>query len=533
MNIQVSRWFFILVPLLALPFIFNSCQNNSDDPGGGGGGAQSTTCKIQSSGVSALAKPEPPLPSPFAGKKLQLHSPSDTQAKATNPIVRAGNELVVLMDNECAKGSSDQSVLSKLVVATRPHPGLHQQSYTWTLTKDYRESELSTLAEQNPCVIGVSWNRKYKMQALTPTNLNFNDPQYSSQEHFSALNAPAAYASLYDVSGGLASTSGSPVIVAVVDTGVDWTHPDLATNLWRHAYGIGIDTTTIGSGVIDYNPFDVSDNGHGTHISGMIAAVTNNATGIAGLMPYRAQIMAVKIFRRDGDGAMVTTSTDLSNGVIFAANNGAKVINVSLGSVKSGAVDDPVAQNALNNAVNKGSLVVVVVGNSSDGAGALIDHSTTSSLPGQYATINGVIGVGSIDTSTGSKSYFSHYSSTYAEIGAPGAVSSGAGQSAQGLLSTVPTGVLSTGYARLAGTSQAAPAVSAAAAIAYGLVRNATSVELTPSQLEQILEDSAVKTPSLTQYFKNGNRLDYLALVRKVNQLYPATLGGRRLPGCP
>lgn len=532
LNSQVLRWSIAICLLLVLPFTFNSCQKSS---GGGDVAAtgKTSSCKAIGSPEQFFAKSQQAavLESPFAASKLQLHGSSEGSSKLSNSVVRAGSELAVMMDNACVRSKTDRSVFGKVVSQVGPHPSLNQQSYTWTLERDYSESELESLSNQNPCVVGVSWNQYYKMQS-SPQASVFNDPQFPSQEHFSSIRAQEAYFAIYNVAGGLNSASGDPILIAEIDTGIDWTHPDIYDNLWQHSQGIGIDITTL-SGVRDYNPYDVSDNGHGTHVAGLISAVTSNAIGVAGVMPFRAKIMAIKIFKRNSSGEMVTTSTDLANGINFAANNNAKIANISLGAISNAPATDSVVEAAVNSAVNKGTLLVVVIGNSDSGAGAQVDGTTLSSIPGQYATKDGVIGVASYDTSTGNKSYFSHYSTTYAEIAAPGAVSSGEGQTAVGLLSTIPTGILASGYGRLAGTSQAAPIVSAAAGIAFGLVRNATGTTLTPAQLEQLIISSAPKSSSLTPYVKNGNRLDLKNLVYKVNQVYPLTLGGRPLPPCP
>jgi subtilisin family serine protease len=314
--------------------------------------------------------------------------------------------------------------------------------------------------------------------------------------------------------------SGNPVILAVVDTGVDWQHPDLQNNMWAHKDGIGIDITTVGTSLVDYNPYDVSNIGHGTHVAGLMAAVSNNNTGIIGTMPYRAKIMAIKIFKVGSNGAMSTTSQYFYNGVKFAYLNGAHVINLSLGSVSAGASTDSTAQSAVEEAVAAGSVVTVVIGNAESGTnGRVIDGTTYSSIPGQFSTREGVIGVGSFDSSSGQKSYFSHYSTTFAEIGAPGAE-----QGSTGIYSTVPRALSS--YGRLAGTSQAAPIVAAAAGLAIGIIRDAYGVAPSPKEVERLLLESAEKSPALSTYFKDGNKLNLVRLITKINEDYPLTKTG-------
>ncbi|NJM10181.1 MAG: S8 family serine peptidase, partial [Bdellovibrionaceae bacterium] len=78
--------------------------------------------------------------------------------------------------------------------------------------------------------------------------------------------------------------------------------------MWTHSAGWGVDITTVGgTGAVDYNPFDISGIGHGTHVAGLMAAVSNNSQGIIGTMPYRAKIMAIKMFKVT-NGELTTTS---------------------------------------------------------------------------------------------------------------------------------------------------------------------------------------------------------------------------------
>jgi subtilisin family serine protease len=319
------------------------------------------------------------------------------------------------------------------------------------------------------------------------------------------------------------SEIGGPIVFATVDTGVDYTHPDLQASMWS---GLGVDIPSFDS-TPKYDPMDISGIGHGTHVSGMMAAASDNAIGIVGGMPFRGRIMGVKIFKDDGTGNLTTSSQYFYNGIQWAYSHGANVINLSVGSIQTGPNSDPLAEQGLTEAVQHGSVAIVVIGNADGGAnGGLIDGTNLSSIPGQYATIDGVIGVGSFDVNTGDKSFFSHYSTTYAEIGAPGAE-----QGTTGLFSTLPVALSS--YGRLAGTSQAAPMVSAAAGLTMGLIREAYGGIPAPKEVERLIETSAIKSSQLTPYFKDGNRLDFLTLVQYINQQYPRTNGGRPVNLCP
>jgi subtilisin family serine protease len=138
-----------------------------------------------------------------------------------------------------------------------------------------------------------------------------NDPSFSQLWGMTIIGAPAAW----DI-----TTGSSSIIVAVTDTGVDYTHTDLAANIWSDANGAhGYDFVNN-----DGDPMD--DHGHGTHLSGTIGAVGNNSIGVAGVN-WHTKIMALKCFDATGSG---TTSAEVA-AIQYAIANGAKVINASWG----------------------------------------------------------------------------------------------------------------------------------------------------------------------------------------------------------
>ncbi len=176
-----------------------------------------------------------------------------------------------------------------------------------------------------------------------------NDPFFSSQgswgQNFDDLwgvkriGAPAAWD----------TTRGTGILVAVIDTGIDYTHPDIADNVWTNPgetpdNGIDDDGNGFVDDVLGWDFFDgdadtLDDNGHGTHVAGTIAAVGNNGTGIAGVA-YESQVMAVRGLGTAGYGAV----SDLVNAIEYAVDNGADVINASWsGSGTSQAMSDAIA----------------------------------------------------------------------------------------------------------------------------------------------------------------------------------------------
>lgn len=272
-----------------------------------------------------------------------------------------------------------------------------------------------------------------------------------------AINAPEVWNQ---------NITGNGIVVAVVDSGVDYTHPDLDDNIWRNPgeiAGNGIDDDR--NGYIDdirgwdfvwddNDPMDMSFNGHGTHIAGAIAAERNDF-GITGVAP-NAKIMPVRVLDTFGYGEL----NNVAAGIRYAADNGANVINLSLGNefYPSNLVND-----AIEYANNKGSVVVIAAGN--------LGFSQPD-YPARNADRLG-IAVGSMDINGRMADTSNRAGSTPLDyLVAPGV----------DIYSTTPYST----YDTLTGTSMAAPQVAGVAALV--LSANPT---LTPAQVESILTTTA------------------------------------------
>ncbi len=209
---------------------------------------------------------------------------------------------------------------------------------------------------------------------------------------------------------------GAGQVIAVIDTGVDLTHPDLAPNLWTGPGGVnGADFVDVGTSPDDFNL-------HGSHVAGTAAAVANNAQGVAGVAP-QAQIMAVRALDGDGSGS----SSAIAEGITFAANNGATVINMSLGG--PGGAGDQAMSDAIALAETRGSVVVAAAGN--ENSNNDVSPNTPCTLPNAN-----IICVASV-TETGSRSSFSNFGATTVDLGAPGG--DGSGIANQDILSAKPS----------------------------------------------------------------------------------------------
>ncbi|UNU24050.1 S8 family serine peptidase [Microcoleus vaginatus] len=339
--------------------------------------------------------------------------------------------------------------------------------------------------------LGNSTNYNLNLSATSIPELNISTPSgpFNSNYGYGLVNANAAvsttlnrsnpFPDLPDLGGNnwaldaintpevwTQNITGNGIVVAVVDSGVDYSHPDLDDNIWRNAgeiAGNGIDDDR--NGYIDDirgwdfvasddNPMDLDLYGHGTHIAGAIAAERNDF-GITGVAP-NAKIMPVRVLDTFGYGEL----NNVAAGIRYAADNGANVINLSLGNefYPSNLVND-----AIEYANNKGSVVVIAAGNSG---------FSQPDYPARNADRLG-IAVGSIDINGRMADTSNRAGSTALDyLVAPGV----------DIYSTTPYST----YDTLTGTSMATPQVAGVAA----LVLNANPT-LTPAQVEYILTTTA------------------------------------------
>jgi len=297
-----------------------------------------------------------------------------------------------------------------------------------------------------------------------------NDPNWGSQYALTAIHAPQGW----DL-----STGSSAVTIAIVDSGVDLGHIDLADKI------VG------GYDFVNNDSVPQDDYGHGTHVAGIAAASGNNGAGIAGVS-WGARIMPVKVLDATGGGSFAT----VAEGIVWAADHGAQIINLSLGAPSVSFV----LQSAVEYASNRGVLLIAASGN---------NGSTPVYCPACYPQ---VMAVGATNSSNQVASFSSY--GPELEIAAPG----------QSIFSLAPGG-----YSTKSGTSMAAAHVSGLAAILFSFagnsnaVRNAmqaTALDISPSGWDQnsgaglIQMDAAIRflipltptpTSTITAVYSNGS----------------------------
>jgi thermitase len=285
-----------------------------------------------------------------------------------------------------------------------------------------------------------------------PTPLN--DPYYGSQWGLSKIDAPAAWD----------AATGSNIVIAIVDTGIDLTHPDLscADKLTAARWNFVANNST---------PQD--DNGHGTHVAGIAAACGNNGKGVAGVA-WGAQLMPVKVLDSNGSGYY----SDIAAGITYAVDHGARVVNLSLGGAGSGTV----LADAVQYAHDHGVLVVAAAGNCAQGGSSCGNLGNPAMYPAAYPT---VLAVAATDSGDNWASFSEHQ--PYVDVAAPGV----------NIYSTLRGG----NYGSMSGTSMATPHVSGLAALLWSLAPS-----LTVDQVESLMESTAddLGTPGKDDYFGYG-----------------------------
>jgi thermitase len=259
-------------------------------------------------------------------------------------------------------------------------------------------------------------------------------------------------------------TLGDGIKVAVLDTGIDQDHPDLVSK-------VALQRNFTSSDVNAVNDFY----GHGTHVSGIVGAITNNSTGVAGVCPG-CRLLNGKVLNDSGSGA----NSWIANGIIWATDNGAKVINMSLG----GPTKSTTLENAVNYAWNHGVVVVAAAGNSGN---------PSKTYPGAYKNVIAVASTNNLDK----KSSFSSYGS-WVDVAAPG----------ENIFSTFPTHnfYIQSEYGRSlnydygSGTSMATPMVSATAALIWSTPKYGSSA----ASVRARLENTSEKIPGTGSYWISG-----------------------------
>lgn len=320
--------------------------------------------------------------------------------------------------------------------------------------------ELPAGADEVVALKELRKNRKFKhveLDMAVAHAATVTDPSFGSSWALPKIQAPAAWD----------HANGSGVVIAILDTGVNGAHPDLAANM------------VPGWNVYDNNSNTADVHGHGTLVAGTAAMAANNAKGSAGVA-WGAKIMPIRIASPDGYAYWST----VAQGIYWAADNGAKVVNVSFNGISGSTT----VQNAAQYLRNKGGVVVVAAGNS----GGLEN----------IASHDAMLSVAATDKNDARASFSSY--GPYVDLSAPGV--------------SVYTTTSSGGYGNASGTSFASPIVAATAA----LMLSANS-KITPAKIDDILKSTSIDlgASGADEYYGSG-RVDAAKAVAAAKALAPA-----------
>lgn len=324
---------------------------------------------------------------------------------------------------------------------------------------------------------GVEYAEKVPLDrmCLTP-----NDPSYSSQWGLANINAPTAWNYF---------STGSNVVVAIVDDAIERTHADLSPNLWVNSgeiAGNNIDDDNNGY-IDDINGYDVGSNDnnpnppnssfdHGTHVAGIVSARSNNGVGVASI-GFSCKLMCVKSTTTVGQ---VTNGYD---GIVYAAVSGAHVINMSWGGPNASTT----GQNIVNYAAGEGCILIAAAGN---------DDVNTQFYPAAY---NNVVSVAAT-TSTNTKASFSNYGN-WIDVSAPG--------------NNIYSTTVGNSYGNKSGTSMASPMVAGLAGLMKSLNPNMPNADLINCLLSTAVNIN-VQNPSYIGQLGSG-RIDAAAAMACVS----------------
>ncbi|NLL83151.1 MAG: S8 family serine peptidase [Lentisphaerae bacterium] len=341
-------------------------------------------------------------------------------------------------------------------------------------------AEAAAIYEADPAVVSVEPNYIFSVDAMP------NDPRFSELWGMQRIGAVAAW----DV-----TTGDREVVVAVIDTGIRYTHEDIVSNMWVNpspTFGdiYGANWTSGDGSVTSGDPMD--DHGHGTHVAGTIGAVGHNNTGVVGVN-WKVRLMALKFLGKNGKGS----TADAIAAIEYAIDNGAHLSNNSWGGGGySEALQDMIAAAAAAN-----QLFVAAAGNDTN------DNDAAPHYPSSY-DLDNIIAVASI-TSSGALSSFSNYGATTVHLAAPGS----------DILSCKMANDAS--YGSSSGTSMASPHVAGAAAlmlslqpaISYHLIRDAIldNVAPNPQLAGRVITDGELALDKALASLLGSIKLDRMA----------------------
>ena len=440
---------------------------------------------------------------------LLAQSPQNSPRPVTSSLQRGeviSNQVLVRLHSGVRANQARELRRDMRASLTRTYDSSPYQ--VWTIRARLSLNAIAAMLDNDPRVAAWEFNRRWYAIDTVP-----NDPSFNELWGMEAIQAPAAWD---------AHRGSGEIVVGVIDTGVDYNHPDLAANMWTNPGeipGNGIDDD--GNGYVDdihgwdfaaNNNDPMDDNGHGTHVAGTIGAIGDNGVGVVGVN-WNVKIMALKFLGSDGSG-----STDTAIAAIeYAVENGAHLTSNSWGGsafclppfipCPTGEPNDALGQ-AIVASEQAGLLFVAAAGNDSS------DNDSSKTLPASY-NLDSIISVAAttIDEEMAS---FSNYGATTVDLGAPG----------QDILSTWLRDAQYQGYRTISGTSMATPHVAGVAALLWS-----ANPGLDWSDIREKIFDAVDPFPALQGRTVTGGRLNVFEALASGDLDPPARITDLRVTG--
>jgi subtilisin family serine protease/protocatechuate 3,4-dioxygenase beta subunit len=423
---------------------------------------------------------------------------------ATIPGAERGTALVQLKDSS-NEDALDQFKLLSIEPVGENSPGLYQVELDPFTSF---ESQIAALAKSED----VSFAEPNYLIQVKDTA---NDPRVISEETWGLFASSSTSAFGSNAVGAWASgyTGSKAVYVAVIDSGIDVTHPDLAANMWVNSgelVGNGIDDDA--NGFVDDihgydflngdgSVFDAGEHPHGTHVAGTIGAVGGNGVGVAGVA-WNINLISAKIANSQGASTTVDAIRAIDYVTMLRTKKGLDIIatnNSWGGTGYSKALEDAIKRGG-----DVGIIFVAAAGNDGQNLDAFNQYPAEYDCTTPHRPFDCVVSVAAIGQN-GDLAGYSNYSGTSVDIAAPGT----------NILSTVPGG-----YDMLSGTSMAAPHVTGAIALCLASYRG-----ITAKQAIEKLKATAVSSPSFSGKVVTGGHLNVSAMVSSCAQENTALSG--------
>lgn len=313
---------------------------------------------------------------------------------------------------------------------------------------------------------------------LVPSYINADIDFYLGLKNWGLTNDSGNHSDISAVKAWTVEQGNRDIVVAVIDTGIDSNHIDLAKNLWHDPNSPSI----YGWNFVNDQSNPTDSNGHGTHVSGIIGAVLDTQTGISGVV-HKISIMSLKYYLDSNSGSVNLQNT--VKAINYAVEHGARIINYSGGGPEF-SEDEYLA---IKSAEAHNVLVVAAAGNERSNT----DLTENFYYPASYHLPN-VISVMAIDIRN-NKLLSSNWGKNKVDVAAPG----------ENILSTLPGGR----YGYMSGTSQATAFVSGLAAMLLSKNPN-----LTPTQIRHIIMESVDKLPQIKEMNTSGGRINAYAALK-------------------